>query len=332
MPVKWNEIKKEFREHFRTKYDPVGVKLLKDSPGSITEINDPLRYCQFVKRSALLGEKFTLDSKNFSCPNCLFTLGFREPTYGDIEPRIKPANTKAIMIAPLGEIEDPDIILTILAPIQVMEISRIIYKEEKESMVACFKGERAVCGEATAKPYMENGINVTMLCQGARLFGPYSEKEMVIGFKTERFLDMLRKKQEIEELGRGLCGCIVDDVPTGAIDKLEEIGFEKGTDYFFGYVEDKLIRIYLNKDKYGEFNNITLHLPLKLNGDINRALDTLSSEYMINYQVRDNWLDLSIVLNARDENINMHTGQGIEIIGDYANKLIEIGNRIKKVV
>ncbi|MFQ6051010.1 MAG: DUF169 domain-containing protein [Candidatus Hydrothermarchaeota archaeon] len=332
MATKWKEIKKEFREHFRTKYDPVGVKLLKERPDNVIETNDPLRYCQYVKKAAMLGEKFILDDKSFSCPNCLFTLGFKEPVYGDIEPRIKPANTKAIMIAPLGDIEDPDVILTILTPIQVMEISRVIYKDKNESMVACFKGERAVCGEATAKPYMENGINVTMLCQGARLFGPYSEKEMVMGFKTEKFLDMMQRKQEIEEIGKGLCGCIVDDVPSGAIDKLEKIGFEKGTDYFFGYVEDNLIRIYLNKDEHGEFNKITLHLPLKLNGDINRVLDILSSEYMVNHQVRDNWLDLSIVLNAKDESINMHTGQGIEIIKDYANKLIEIGNRIKRVV
>ena len=55
-------------------------------------------------------------------------------------------------------------------------------------------GNQAICAEVTAHPYMENGMNISCLCNGPRTAG-MKEHEMAMGIVFNRF----------ERLIHGLC-------------------------------------------------------------------------------------------------------------------------------
>ena len=60
-----------------------------------------MRFCEMVRRSAVYGESFIFGVEELTCTSAELALGFTEPTYGEVYPRIKPANTKLVSVAPL---------------------------------------------------------------------------------------------------------------------------------------------------------------------------------------------------------------------------------------
>jgi uncharacterized protein (DUF169 family) len=299
------------RQYLGMKYNLVGVKILtEDVPqDELDELRPdvPKQYCQFVKEASL-GKSFILTEDDFSCPSPIVTLGFREPVYVDIQPRISPANTKAVKIGPLEEVNDADVILAILNPKQVMEVAILL-----DGIEAKFVGSMAVCGEGTARPYMEDKPNVTFLCGGARIYGGYKDAEIILGSPLETFKKLSAKVEELSKTCGALCGCLTSDISPTIIKGLGAQGFEKGTDYFFGKVDGKNVRIYLNKDLSGRIDFITIHLPIK--GEI-KVNDT-----SLMVATRGKWTDVSSTY-PMDGSIELETGKGlIEAINRVISKV-----------
>jgi uncharacterized protein (DUF169 family) len=288
------------RQYLGMKYNLVGVKILKEEP-SPDELNElkpetPKQYCQFVKEASL-GKSFILKEDDFSCPSPIVTLGFSDPVYIDIQPRISPANTKAVKVGPIGDVKEPDVILAILNPKQVMEVSILL-----NGIEAKFVGSMAVCGEGTARPYMEDEPNVTFLCGGARIYGGYKDAEVIIGTPLETFKKLSAKVEEMSKTCGALCGCLTSDISPTIIEGLAGQGFEKGTDYFFGKVDGKNVRIYLNKDLSGRIDFITIHLPVK--GEVKVDDPALA------VSTRGKWTDVSST-HPMDGSIELETGKGL---------------------
>jgi uncharacterized protein (DUF169 family) len=299
------------RQYLGMKYNLVGVKILTEdvAQDELDELRPdvPKQYCQFVKEAAL-GKSFVFLEDDFSCPSPIVTLGFSEPVYVDIQPRISPANTKAVKIGPTSEVKDPDVVLAILNPKQVMEVSILL-----DGIEAKFVGSMAVCGEGTAKPYMEDKPNVTFLCGGARIYGGYKDAEIILGTPLETFKKLSAKVEELSKTCGALCGCLTSDISPTIIEGLAGQGFEKGTDYFFGKVDDKNVRIYLNKDLSGRIDFITIHMPVK--GEVKVDDQSLA------VSTRGNWTDVSSTY-PMDGSIELETGKGlIEAIKHVISKV-----------
>lgn len=285
------------RAHLGTKYNLVGVKILEDE-----EIDDKrrpkkkMRYCQIV-REAAKGKSFEVGVEDIDCPNAIVTLGFEEPVYVDIQPRINPATTKVVRVAPLTELKDPDVVLAILNPRQIMEVSALLGGLESR-----FAGSMAVCGEATARPYMEKKPNVTFLCGGARMFAEYKDNELILGAPPETFKKLEDRIEMLSKTCGALCGCLTSDISPGIITTFKKLGFEKGTDYFFGKVNGQNIRIYLNKDLHGRVKYITFHMPIKGEVEVSDPLTT---------KKRGNWTDVSATFDLDKIVIDLKTGKGL---------------------
>ncbi|MFQ6105578.1 MAG: DUF169 domain-containing protein [Candidatus Hydrothermarchaeaceae archaeon] len=130
------------RAHLGMKHSLVGVKIL--DRGSARKDKKPkkgMRFCEMVRKAAD-GNIFMAEVDDFSCPNAVITLGYEEPTYIDLQPRIMPSKTKVVEVGPVKAVASPDIILAILNPRQAMEIASML-----DGVVAEFKGGLAVCGE-----------------------------------------------------------------------------------------------------------------------------------------------------------------------------------------
>lgn len=300
---------KEIRAYLGMRHNLVGVKIATE--GEASKNKQPprrMRFCEMVYEAAK-GDSFDAEVEDYSCPNAIITLGYEEPVYVDVQPRINPAKTKVVKVGPLSEMKDPDIVLAILNPKQVMEVSSLL-----DGIEASFKGSMAVCGEGVALPYVKKKPNVTFLCGGARTFGDYKDSELVLGAPTETFVEVAEKIRNLSKTCSALCGCRTSDISPHIIKAFQKLGFEKGTDYFFGSVDGQKVRIYLNKDFRGRIKYVTIHIPIK--GEV-KVKEPMKAKK------RGPWTDVTVTFTV-GETLDIYTGKGIkEAILDIVQKLKE---------
>jgi hypothetical protein len=231
-------------------------------------------------------------------------LGFAEPKYVDLYPRIKPAKTKSVMVAPLEEADlEPDVIVVISFPARMMQIVQVLCRATKKRLEASMTCEAsAIAGEATALPYMEKRPNLTLLCGGARGLAGYAENELALGIPFKDF-DKLVDALVEKTVTSALCGCLMDEIPRHLKEAFVELGFSKGTDHFYGDFDGKVFRFYLNKDERGLMTAATIHYPMKFKSEqeagrsvevAKQFLGELRGESAV--VPRENWLDLILTV------------------------------------
>ncbi|MDP2845409.1 MAG: DUF169 domain-containing protein [Candidatus Methanoperedens sp.] len=307
------ELSMKFRKFFELPSSPVAVRILSDGAEQKTSAS-PMRFCEMVRRSAVYGESFIFGVEELTCTSAELALGFTEPTYGEVYPRIKPANTKLVSVSPLEKTEKkPDVVVVIGTPRKIMRVSTILSKlHEKQPVEVKFKGEFAVCGECTAIPFMEKKVNLSLLCNGARMFSGYRDDEIVMGFPLDDFVRIAESTEE-KEITSALCGCIMDDIPAGAVAAIEKAGFGKGTDQFFGRFGNEIVRLYTPKEKDGKITSLTLHVPVKFkdNETASKANEKAKEilEKPLLHRVRDNWVDIALPLDL-GETLNRASMRG----------------------
>ncbi|VVB96130.1 putative ArCR [uncultured archaeon] len=299
--MKYAEFSTKFRKFFELPSSPVAVRIITDNSQEQKTSAQPMRFCEMVRRSAFYGESFIFGVEELTCTSAELALGFTEPSYGEVYPRIKPANTKLVSVSPLEKTEKkPDVVIIVGTPRKIMRVSTILSQlHEKQPVEAKFKGEFAVCGECTAIPFMEKKVNLSLLCNGARMFSGYRDDEIVMGFPLDDFIRIAESTEE-KEITSALCGCIMDDIPAGAVAAIEKIGFGKGTDQFFGRFGGEIVRLYTPKDKDGKITSLTLHIPVKFRDSAtaagaNQIAEKLLEKPML-HRVRDNWVDIALPL------------------------------------
>lgn len=282
------------RAYLGMKYHLVGIKV-NPSKDKGPHPDEPMWFCQMVHEAAL-GKEFAIGLDDLACPNAEITLGFREPKYVQIEPRIK----EKVEGVEVGPIEGADVVLLVLAPEQVMTLSILLGGLTPE-----FKGELGVCGEAVAQVYESKNPNLSFLCNGARLLGGFKQNEIILGLPLKEFEDLNRRIENLLKTGGSLCGCQVSDIPSEMVKGFSEIGLEKGADYFFGKIKNRNVRLYLNKDEAGRFKQLTLYIPL-------REAKEIKVKPPFQTRKRGDWLDIFAVLDPESLGINLYTGKNLK--------------------
>ncbi len=311
--MNYSELSTKFRKFFELPSSPVAVRILSDGNEQKTSTS-PMRFCEMVRRSAVYGESFVFGVEELTCTSGELALGFTEPAYGEVYPRIKPANTKLVSVSPLEKTEKkPDVVVVIGTPRKIMRVSTILSQlHEKQPVEVKFKGEFAVCGECTAIPFMEKKVNLSLLCNGARMFSGYRDDEIVMGFPLDDFIRLAESTEE-KEITSALCGCIMDDIPAGAVAAIEKIGFGKGTDQFFGRFGNEIVRMYTPKEKDGKITSLTLHVPVKFKDNETASKVNEKAKEMLEkpllHRVRDNWVDIALPLDL-GETLNRASMRG----------------------
>jgi uncharacterized protein (DUF169 family) len=279
------------------KYHTVGIRI-NGRFDNAHKPQDKMWFCQMVHEAGS-GKEFVIEMDDLACPNAEITLGFREPKYVEIEPRIK----KKVETIKIGSINDADIVLLILDCEQVMILSILL-----GGLDSSFKGELGVCGEVVAKVYEENKPNLSFLCQGARIFGNFKQNEVILGITKKQFDELVKRIENLLKTGGSLCGCQVSDIPQEIIKSFQAIGFEKAADYFFGKIDNYQVRIYLNKDEKGRFKYLTFYLPIK---GLDKKLD-VSPPFQL--RMRGNWTDIYGVFDPETIGINLYTGKNMLLV------------------
>ncbi|HJH28328.1 MAG TPA: hypothetical protein C5S51_01325 [Methanosarcinaceae archaeon] len=101
----------------------------------------------------------------------------------------------------------PDVVVIIGNASKLMRIATILSKVQGEIISSKFKGEFAVCGECTAIPLIENTVNLSLLCDGARMFGVYRSNDIVFCFPMDAFVKLTEALSE-DKIIKALCSSI----------------------------------------------------------------------------------------------------------------------------
>ncbi|WP_440952450.1 DUF169 domain-containing protein [Methanococcoides sp. FTZ1] len=328
--MKYTELTKQFRQFFELPLTPVAVKFNSDEEPNIPH---PMRYCEIVRKAAAFGTSYTCSADDMSCASAELALGFTEPAYGDVYPRVKPADTKSMTVTPLDRCDfEPDVVVVVGTASKMMRVAATLAKVKGDMMDAKFKGEFAVCGECTTIPLTENKVNLSLLCSGARMFSDYRNDEIVFGFPMEAFVELAESLKE-ESITNALCGCLMDDLPARLVDAIQALGFTKGTDHFIGRFGDEIIRLYIPKDESGKSSSVTLHVPVKFkDADEAKASEEVASDLFeepMTYRFRDNWVDTVLMIDLHEpirraamkpEKFNSLVNNGIEVMLDRIAK------------
>ncbi|MGQ9788504.1 MAG: DUF169 domain-containing protein [Candidatus Hadarchaeaceae archaeon] len=286
---------------------PVAIRIsdkVEEIPGA-KRPSSSISYAEALRRAATFGDSFLLLKEDINRTEDEINLGFSEPVYVDIQPRVKPAKTRSVYIAPLEKfVGRADVILVISNPVKMMKLVQIFHRLTGEMFTSSMKASGGVCsGEATAIPLVDKRANLTLLCSGDRIFGGFREDELMMGLPAELFFKVVDLLKE-PKLTEALCGCLMSDIPDNLKEGLLKLGFEKATDHFFGKIGDKSIRLYIDKDESGAFSRLAVHAPLKLTSRENSEQAAALANKLLAGEgfakARENWLDLVVLANFKE--------------------------------
>ena len=198
---------------------PVAMKLIKTEsnlPQGIDLIDEKIRHCEMV-RKASLGNTFYSTIDQQLCLGGAGAIGLRDMPeklangekyfslgrFKDIETAKKLTadlsvvedKSWGIIYAPLDEADfEADVIEIITRPVGGMKLAQSLVYKTGEKASGLFAGIQSLCGDAFSKPYLEDGINFTLGCDGSRKAADIKDDEMAVGIS----------KAKIEEVIEGL--------------------------------------------------------------------------------------------------------------------------------
>lgn len=201
---------------------PVAMKLIKtegDLPEGYDLIDEKIRHCEMV-RKASLGSKFYSTLEQQMCLGGAGAIGLRDMPpklangekyfslgrFQDLETAKKLTGKLSIVeeehlgiiYAPLDEADfEADVIEVITEPVGGMILAQSIVYKTGEKITPSFAGIQSLCGDAFANPYISDGINFTLGCDGSRKAADIKDNEMAIGISAAKIEEVISGLQSI---------------------------------------------------------------------------------------------------------------------------------------
>ena len=98
----------------------------------------------------------------------------------------------AIVYAPLDEANfEADVVEIITEPVGGMKLAQSIVYKTGEKITPSFAGIQSLCGDAFANPYISDGINFTLGCDGSRKAADIKDNEMTVGISKSKLNDVV---------------------------------------------------------------------------------------------------------------------------------------------
>ena len=195
---------------------PVAMKLIKSEdevPEGFDLIDEKVRHCEMV-RKASLGNKFYSTLEEQMCLGGAGAIGLRDMPpklangekyfslgrFQDLETAKKLTSQLSIVedehwgivYAPLDEADfEADVIEIITEPVGGMKLAQSIVYKTGEKITPSFAGIQSLCGDAFANPYITDGINFTLGCDGSRKAADIKDNEMTVGISAAKIDEVI---------------------------------------------------------------------------------------------------------------------------------------------
>ena len=203
---------KELIDTLQLKTSPVAVRLVKadeELPADVPRITENTRHCQMVDNVRRKGSQFYAIIDDHMCKGGAAVMGLTEMGeklktgevyyhlnhFGSMDaakstmekvPRVPAHSVKAVLYSPLENATfDPDVILVITNPKQVMELSQALLHKGGGRVNASFAGKQSVCADGVAYPYLSGEAGVTVGCSGSRKYTEIKDDEMIISIPVD---------------------------------------------------------------------------------------------------------------------------------------------------
>ena len=187
---------RKVREYLGMATLPVGVKLIRQGDQIDTTRYDTADsrkpFCWYV-HEASRGKSFFVRWQDLDCNKAEIVLGFREPRFANIEPRIK----EKITGLRIGPVEDADTVMLIVNPEQSMTLTNLL-----PEIQLSFRKNRTVCGEGMASVYNTKQPTMTLLCIGARTDGDFQADELLVTLPYKMFMEVPSRMNKFTSLSR----------------------------------------------------------------------------------------------------------------------------------
>ena len=170
-------IARDVQDFLGLSHRPVGIQI-EEGPRPTEPSPSPRRFC-ILEREDLSGGARTFRLGDVECPGASLALGLVEPTYTDVEPRIRTP----VSSVQVGPMEGADQVLFTVTPRQAMALAVLIGEIE-----AHCRGTHAVCGEVIARVHGTGHAHLSLLCLGMRELCGFRDEELVVGISREAYL------------------------------------------------------------------------------------------------------------------------------------------------
>ncbi len=204
----------------------VGVTLIKDEktlPEGVETLKDPLFYCVMLKLASK-GKSFYAPGEVQSCPRGKAVLGMSDvPDFEksgkfyinkssaanaraatrlvESVPRLK--NVKGTLIQPLGESDNPDVVLAFPANARnAQELMHATMYQSGGTIKAEFSAPYSFCGYTTARTYLEDEVSFALPCGAAKkavrkIGEQYTDEELIVAIPGQHIEQVARNLLEL---------------------------------------------------------------------------------------------------------------------------------------
>lgn len=94
-------------------------------------------------------------------------------------------------MGPLQDMESADVVIIVTEAVNIMRILQgYAYKFGYPKHLRTI-GNQAACSDLTAKPYFNNDLNISLMCEGARKYMKCSSGEMGVSMPINQFDDVV---------------------------------------------------------------------------------------------------------------------------------------------
>ncbi|WP_240841459.1 DUF169 domain-containing protein [Acidaminobacter sp. JC074] len=178
----------------------------------VKELKEKMSYCNMVKYGTK-GKAFKARLDHFFCGGSQRALGMRplednvmtgEEYYSykmyeslqvaksvQEEVTYLPNGTYGVIVEPLKDARKPDIVIMILNPYQAMRLTQAYAFSNGVAKNIKFTGNQGICSECTAVPYINQDMNVSLLCANTRFSAKWQDHEMAVGLPYQMFEDLV---------------------------------------------------------------------------------------------------------------------------------------------
>lgn len=191
----------------------IGVRIIKHKEEfdliEAEQLHNKITYCYMIKLGSY-GRHFKANADNFFCEGALKALGLMEVPLNVIsgevyeslglyanrevakcaQQQVKYIKEKnyGIEVFPLNDNSERDFHVAIIidcsyAIMRIIQGYSYYYGINNSIRIG---GNQGICSESTAVPYINNDINISMLCSGTRFFAKWDENDVAVGIPYDK--------------------------------------------------------------------------------------------------------------------------------------------------
>ena len=190
-----------FSEKFSSQW--VKVKFYEKDP-RLDGVTRPegVRFCEAVKLA--ITQPVLLSKENISCESAQYIFGWKDKFDSRLldgcqdKCKISGRNLKSLVSSiprfkkpfthiGLNTSDDPDLVMSCLAPQEMMKVIRVYNNHNGRNVEVSLNSMMGLCGNVAAKAFLEGNVSISFGCMDSRKFAEIGRDRLAVGIPRKLF-------------------------------------------------------------------------------------------------------------------------------------------------